>query len=207
MSVLPSPWCGCRWRIPNREQPGGANELNELAGRFHVAGSLRTRGRGQVQSVDTSRLRCPPHSSRTLLTPVGFKNLITLPGLYSWTTPPRRSRRWTRAPLCRRQHPRTCRARRRETQRSMWPVTVVMLHEDVKDPVGFTNLITPPGRARAPPTDRDSGREPRPTQSPDVPIRNRYAESQGIGRRIGSELPRKSDEPRIAIPKFITASD
>jgi hypothetical protein len=28
----------------------------------------------------------------------------------------------------------TCRARRREGQRSMWPVPVIMLHEDVEDP-------------------------------------------------------------------------
>jgi hypothetical protein len=36
------------------------------------------------------------------------------------------------APLRRR---RTCRAGRREGQRSMWPVAVVMLHEDVEDPL------------------------------------------------------------------------
>jgi len=37
------------------------------------------------------------------------------------------------APLRRRRHRRTCRAGRREGQRSMWPVAVVMLHEDVED--------------------------------------------------------------------------
>ena len=36
------------------------------------------------------------------------------------------------APLRRRQ--RTCRAGRREGQRSMWAVTVVMRHEDIEDP-------------------------------------------------------------------------
>ena len=35
------------------------------------------------------------------------------------------------AMLCRRHHRRTCRARRHEGQRSMWPVAVVVLHEDV----------------------------------------------------------------------------
>ena len=29
---------------------------------------------------------------------------------------------------------RTCRAGRREGQRSVWPVAVVMLHEDLEDP-------------------------------------------------------------------------
>jgi hypothetical protein len=38
-------------------------------------------------------------------------------------------------PLRRRRHRRTCRAGRREGQRSMWPVAVVMLHEDVEDPL------------------------------------------------------------------------
>jgi len=36
------------------------------------------------------------------------------------------------APLRRRRHRR---AGRREGQRSMWPVAVVMLHEDVEDPL------------------------------------------------------------------------
>jgi hypothetical protein len=34
----------------------------------------------------------------------------------------------------RRRQQRTCRARRREGQRSMWPVAVVMRHEDIEDP-------------------------------------------------------------------------
>jgi hypothetical protein len=33
----------------------------------------------------------------------------------------------------RRRHRRTCRAGRRETQRSVWPVAVEMFHEDVED--------------------------------------------------------------------------
>jgi hypothetical protein len=36
-------------------------------------------------------------------------------------------------PLDRRRHRRTCRSGRCEGQRSMWPVAVVMLHEDVGD--------------------------------------------------------------------------
>ena len=39
------------------------------------------------------------------------------------------------APLRRRRHRRTCRVGRREGQRSMWPVAVVMLHEDLEDPL------------------------------------------------------------------------
>jgi hypothetical protein len=37
--------------------------------------------------------------------------------------------------LCRQRHRRTCRLGRREGQRSMWPVAVVMLHEDVEKPL------------------------------------------------------------------------
>jgi len=37
------------------------------------------------------------------------------------------------APLPRRQ--RTCRAGWREGQRSMWPVAIVMFHEDIEDPL------------------------------------------------------------------------
>ena len=39
------------------------------------------------------------------------------------------------APLRQRRHRRTCRAGRREGQRSMWPVAVVMFHEDVENPL------------------------------------------------------------------------
>ena len=39
------------------------------------------------------------------------------------------------APLCRRRYWLTCPSGRREGQRSMWPVAVVMLLEDVKDPL------------------------------------------------------------------------
>lgn len=39
------------------------------------------------------------------------------------------------APPRRRRHLRTGRAGRREVQRSVWPVAVVMLHEDVEDPL------------------------------------------------------------------------
>jgi len=39
----------------------------------------------------------------------------------------------TLAPRWRRQ--RTCRAGRREGQRSMWPVAVVMRHENIEDPI------------------------------------------------------------------------
>jgi hypothetical protein len=35
----------------------------------------------------------------------------------------------------RRRHHRTCRAGRRETQRSVRPMAVVMFHEDVEDPL------------------------------------------------------------------------
>jgi hypothetical protein len=38
------------------------------------------------------------------------------------------------APPRRRRDLRTCRAGRREGQRSVWPVAVVMLHEDLVDP-------------------------------------------------------------------------
>ena len=38
-------------------------------------------------------------------------------------------------PFRRRRQRQTGRARRREGQRSMWPVAVVMLHEDVEDPL------------------------------------------------------------------------
>ena len=37
------------------------------------------------------------------------------------------------APLRRRRQRRRCQAGRREVQRSMWAVAVVMLHEDVED--------------------------------------------------------------------------
>ena len=39
------------------------------------------------------------------------------------------------APPRRRRHLRTCQPRRRETQRSVWPVAVVMFHEDLDDPL------------------------------------------------------------------------
>ena len=35
----------------------------------------------------------------------------------------------------RRRYRRTCRPGRRGTRRSVWPVTVVMFHEDVEDPL------------------------------------------------------------------------
>jgi hypothetical protein len=37
--------------------------------------------------------------------------------------------------VTRRRYRRTCRPGRHETQRSVWPVTVVMFHEDVEDPL------------------------------------------------------------------------
>ena len=37
--------------------------------------------------------------------------------------------------LCGRRHRRTCRLGPREGQRSMWPVAVVMVHEDVEKPL------------------------------------------------------------------------
>jgi hypothetical protein len=43
-------------------------------------------------------------------------------------------------PLHRRRHRRTCRAGWREGQRSMWPVAVVMLHEDVEDPLKMVGV-------------------------------------------------------------------
>ena len=46
------------------------------------------------------------------------------------------------APLRRRRHRRRCQTRRREGQRSMWAVAVVMLHEDVEDPEGCTNQVS-----------------------------------------------------------------
>jgi hypothetical protein len=38
------------------------------------------------------------------------------------------------------------RARRREGQRSMWPVAVVMLHEDVEDSLQMPVVQDPPSR-------------------------------------------------------------
>jgi hypothetical protein len=39
------------------------------------------------------------------------------------------------APLRRRRRRRTCRAGWREGQLSMWPVAIVMFHEDIEDPL------------------------------------------------------------------------
>src|SRR5439155_872686 len=53
----------CRWRIPNREQQGPANEPNDLPLRIPRRFAQETRAR-PGQSVDTSRLRRCGHMRR-----------------------------------------------------------------------------------------------------------------------------------------------
>ncbi len=99
----------CGWRIPDREQPGCTSELNEIALKFHVAGSLRTRGPGRVESINTSRLRCPPrraHSSRRhrrLIQPT----TVRLPSIRTDTRAGAEPRPCS-VPACARQGPHAC---------------------------------------------------------------------------------------------------